>query len=95
VCPMVGSLVAVAARLDPAALVGAGRVVGVVDHWAARVGFELPVDDHGASDRDGHAWRKGQVVVDLDYDTLAEVDAERWWGPSGPLLSGSSPTTRP
>jgi hypothetical protein len=73
---MVGSLVAVAARLDPAALVGAGRVVGVVDHWAARVGFELPVDDHGASDRDGHARRKGQVVVDLDYNTLAEVDAE-------------------
>jgi hypothetical protein len=74
--PMVGSLVAVAARLDPAALVGTGRVVGVVDHWAARVGFELPVDDHGASDRDGHARRKGQVVVDLNYDTLAEVDAE-------------------
>jgi hypothetical protein len=73
---MVGSLVAVAARLDPAALVGTGRVVGVVDHWAARVGFELPVDDHGASDRDGHARRKGQVVVDLNYDTLAEVDAE-------------------
>jgi Mn-containing catalase len=74
--PMVGSLVAVAARLDPAALVGAGRVVGVVDHWAARVGFELPVDDHGASNHDGHARRKGQVVVDLDYNTLAEVDTE-------------------
>ena len=77
---MVGSLVAVAARLDPAALVGTGRVVGVVDHWAARVGFELPVDDHGASDRHGHARRKGQVVVDLDYDTLAEVDAEALMG---------------
>ena len=78
--PMVGSLVAVTARLDPAALVGTGRVVGVVDHWAARVGFELPVDDHGASDRDGHARRKGQVVVDLDHDTLAKVDAEALMG---------------
>jgi hypothetical protein len=73
---MVGSLVAVAARLDPAALVSTGRVVGVVDHWAARVGFELPVDDHGASNRDGHARRKGQIVVDLNHDTLAQVNAE-------------------
>jgi hypothetical protein len=70
-------------------------VVGVVDHWTARVGFQLPVDDLGASDRDGHAWRKGEVVVDLDHDTLAEVDAEALVGPSGPLPSGSRTTTRP
>ena len=74
--PMVGSLVAVAAQLDPASLMGAGRVVGVMDHWASRVGLKLPVDDHGAPDRDGHARREGQVVVDLDHDTLAQVDAE-------------------
>ena len=57
--PMVGSLVAAAVQLDPAALMGAGRVVGVVDHRASRVGLKLPVDDHGAPDRDGHAWREG------------------------------------
>ena len=54
--PIVGSLVAAALQLDPSSFMSAGRVVGVVDHWAARVGFELPVDDHGAPDRDGHAW---------------------------------------
>ena len=81
--PMVGSLVVVAVQLDPAALMGAGPVVGVVDHRASRVGLKLPVDDHGAPDRDGHTRRQGQVVVDLDHDTLAQVDAEALVGAVG------------
>ena len=57
--PMVGSLVAAAVQLDPSSFMSAGRVVGVVDHRASRVGLKLPVDDHGAPDCDGHAWREG------------------------------------
>src|SRR4029453_12071100 len=86
-----GSLVAVAVQLDPAALMGAGRAVGVVDHRASRVGLKLPMDDHGAPDRDGHTRRQGQVVVDLDHDTLAQVDAEALVGAVGAVAVGEQP----
>jgi hypothetical protein len=46
------------------------------------------VDDHGAPDRDGHAWRQGQVVVDLDHDTLAQIDAEALVGAVGAVAVG-------
>jgi hypothetical protein len=85
---MVGSLVAVTIQLDPASLMGAGRVVGIVDHRASRVGLKLPVDNHGAPDRNGDALREGQVVVDLYYDTLAQVDAEALVGAVGAVAVG-------
>jgi hypothetical protein len=79
------SAVSPAVQLDPAALVGAGGVVGVVDDRVAGIGFELAVDDHRGTSHDGHPGSQGEVVVHL-HDPSGDLEAEALVAAVGALV---------